>query len=291
MAFITIITPTYNRADNLVKLYQSLMNQTEQDFIWYISDDGSNDATESYVAEWTKSATFPIRYLKKDNGGKHTAINAAMPQIETPLSIIVDSDDWLLKDAIAIVHEAFKTYGDDKKLCGFAYLRQKEQGEYLTNKLVPVDGMRETYCECRLGRDIRGDMAEVWFTRCLKEYPFPEFPGEKFISEDTVWIKMAQKYDLIFYNKAICEGEYLNDGLTSNRREHNKKSPKGCMYKGKIMLEANLNFKYQCRGMLYYLVYGKFAGYSYSKLYQEIGKKGLYILMLLPAMYLHYRWK
>ncbi len=33
---------------------------------------------------------------------------------------------------------------------------------------------------------IRGDMAEVWRTSVLKKFPFPEFKGEKFVSEAVV---------------------------------------------------------------------------------------------------------
>ena len=45
--FITIITPTYNRATNLRSLYRSLLSQTNNNFIWLIVDDGSTDDTNN----------------------------------------------------------------------------------------------------------------------------------------------------------------------------------------------------------------------------------------------------
>lgn len=44
--FITIFTPTYNRAYIIRNLYNSLLKQTDKDFNWIVVDDGSSDNTE-----------------------------------------------------------------------------------------------------------------------------------------------------------------------------------------------------------------------------------------------------
>ena len=75
MKTVTIITPTYNRAELLKKLYQSLEQQNNKDFEWLIVDDGSTDRTKEAVEEITDNATFHINYIWKENGGKHTAMN------------------------------------------------------------------------------------------------------------------------------------------------------------------------------------------------------------------------
>ena len=46
MHSITILTPTFNRAHTLNKLYKSLCKQTNKNFEWMVVDDGSNDNTE-----------------------------------------------------------------------------------------------------------------------------------------------------------------------------------------------------------------------------------------------------
>lgn len=43
-----------------------------------------------------QAADFPISYHRKENGGKHTALNYSYQFIKTPLTFIVDSDDSLL---------------------------------------------------------------------------------------------------------------------------------------------------------------------------------------------------
>lgn len=73
---VTIFTPTYNRAYILDNLYRSIQRQTYHNFEWIILDDGSSDNTKELVNEWIQENNFfPIRYYKKENGGKCRAIN------------------------------------------------------------------------------------------------------------------------------------------------------------------------------------------------------------------------
>ena len=52
MAFLTVFTPTYNRADTLLRTYESLCVQDCKDFIWLIIDDGSDDCTAQRIDSW-----------------------------------------------------------------------------------------------------------------------------------------------------------------------------------------------------------------------------------------------
>ena len=98
---ITVFTPTYNRAYIIEKLYRSLQHQTFRDFEWLIVDDGSTDNTADIVAIWQHEGNdFPIRYYKKENGGKCRAINYGVDRAEGELFFNVDSDDYLTDDAL-----------------------------------------------------------------------------------------------------------------------------------------------------------------------------------------------
>lgn len=213
MSNITVLTPAYNRGKLLEKLYESLCAQDCKDFEWLIVDDGSTDDTSERVEQMKQTADFPISYHKKENGGKHTALNYAYQFIKAPLTFIVDSDDSLTVDAISCVNEIYKKYKNESDLCGFSFLRGKPDGGYLSTSGVPQDGMKESYVECRINRNIGGDMAEVWYTHCLKEYLFPEFQGEKFLGEDIVWVRMSEKYKMRFFNRVIYISDYLEDGF------------------------------------------------------------------------------
>ena len=69
--FITVFTPTFNRAYILENLYRSLQRQSFRDFEWLIVDEGSSDNTQTLVESWRgEDNPFPIRYVRQENGGK-----------------------------------------------------------------------------------------------------------------------------------------------------------------------------------------------------------------------------
>lgn len=291
MSKLTILTPTYNRGKLLKKLYKSLCNQDCKEFEWLIVDDGSEDDTGKYVEQMKAEADFPICYCKKRNGGKHTALNYSYQFIHTPLTFIVDSDDTLTADAISAIQNTYDKYKDENDLCGFSFLRGKPNGEYLSTSGVPEDGMKASFVECRLNRNIGGDMAEVWYTHCLREYRFPEFPGEIFLGEDIAWIRMAKKYKMRFFNQVIYISDYLVDGLTNNRRRHNLKSPNGCVERALTFLDADVRLKTKMKAALQYQIYGKFAAESATNLFHRTNHKLLYAVCFLPSQLLYCKWK
>ena len=77
---ITVFTPTYNRAHLLRRLYGSLCEQTvlksglSHPFEWVVVDDGSTDNTEELMQTIFAEQKISVNYIKKTNGGKHTAI-------------------------------------------------------------------------------------------------------------------------------------------------------------------------------------------------------------------------
>ncbi|WP_406631063.1 glycosyltransferase family A protein, partial [Ornithobacterium rhinotracheale] len=53
--YISILTPTYNRANLLARVFESLQRQTDKDFEWIIVDDGSTDNTEEIIKTFSPS--------------------------------------------------------------------------------------------------------------------------------------------------------------------------------------------------------------------------------------------
>ena len=287
---VTVLTPTYNRKKELYKLYQSLINQTSNNFIWLIVDDGSKDNTEEAVKEMLKENKIEIMYKKKENGGKHKAINFGMRYVNTPLTFIVDSDDWLTKDAIENIEKINNKFyiKNDIPLCGYSFLRQYPDGK-INGKKFPQNEEISDYVSMRINRNDVSDKAEVWFTEILKENPFDEFSGEKFLGEDILWIKLATKYKMVYINKAIYIGNYLSDGLTNNRRKNNIKSPKGCRARAKVFLDSKANFKTKIKATLQYDIYSLFAK---EKIIDSQNSHKISCIVFFPISYIIYvYWK
>ena len=108
--------------------------------------------------------------------------------------------------------------------------------------------------------------------------------------EDLVWVRMARKYEMVHINKAIYVGNYLEDGLTNNRRKHNIASPIGCMHRAEEFMEPDLKIKYRIKGALQYIIYGKFAGVKIIDLIRKSKNKVLVTVCIPGGLFLHSRW-
>lgn len=289
-AIVTILTPTYNRAHQLPALYKSLCMQSNKCFVWCVVDDGSADNTVEVVNEMIKTASFPIVFINKKNGGKHTALNAGLKNIDTPLVFIVDSDDTVTPDAVEVISKYLVSYADDEDICGFSFLRAFPDGK-INGNLFSQDELVTTYINARINsNDMLSDKAEVYKTKCLHEFTFPEYENEKFLGEDIVWIRMARKYKMLHVNRAIYVGEYQTDGLTKNRRFHNLHSPKGCTERAKEYLYKDICIKMRIKGYFQYLIYGKFSGYTVNELFKSAPNKFMCLFFYVPAMLIKFKW-
>ncbi|MDE7199091.1 MAG: glycosyltransferase family 2 protein [Lachnospiraceae bacterium] len=290
MSTVTILTPTYNRAGFLPKLYESLLRQTNPDFDWLVVDDGSGDATPGLIRRYMEEKKIRISYERQQNAGKHTALNRGIAMIESELTFIVDSDDYLPEDAVDTILAFHGKYKKTPNLCGYSFLRCHSDGRVNT-AYFPEDEKKDTYLHVRINGNIGGDKAEVFYTEILKKYPFPVFEGEKYMPEDAVCMQMSGPYQMVHINKNVYICDYLEDGLTNTGRKMKIHSPKGMVLRSKIYLENRETcLKVRVKMMVLYIIYGHFAGYERKQLFAQITDKLLFIACFLPAFVLYQRW-
>ncbi|MCH4191442.1 MAG: glycosyltransferase family 2 protein [Butyrivibrio sp.] len=227
-SMITIFTPVYNRRMLLERVYRSLCSQTSYAFEWIIVDDGSTDQVDDEVYEWIKKTQkFTIKYFYIKHGGKHRAINYAVKKATAEAFMILDSDDYLLPDAVKFVNQWFSDISAERMIVGVSGLKV-----YPNGKIIGGDPLFEQYIEVtNLERDrygLAGDKAEVYKTSTLRKYPFPEYPNEIFLSEGIVWDKIAADgAKLRWYNVPVMVCEYRPDGLSRNTYRIQRENPQG----------------------------------------------------------------
>lgn len=226
--YVTVFTPTYNRAALLPKLYESLTRQSCTYFEWLIVDDGSSDNTHDVIEKFIAEHKIPIIYIEQENAGKHIAVNTGVKKARGELFFIVDSDDWLPYDSIETIVDYWKALKTENNLSAYAGLGGNRH--YADGKVnggnVPYDVLDTDVYSYRHQYGIKGDKAEVYRTSILSQYPFPHFDGEKFCPESVVWYRIGEKYKLRFFNKGIYIGEYLTGGLTDSSVRMRAKSPR-----------------------------------------------------------------
>lgn len=286
---LAILTPTWNRAKLLSRLFESLQKQVDNNFIWYVVDDGSKDNTADVIEEFKKRANFEIKYYKKENGGKHTALNFGVEKIKEKFTFIVDSDDMLTPTAVQTIYEDMPKVEADS-FCGMAYLRGVNDKEQIGKKFKK-DLYADTFINARYNKSATGDKAEVFKTSALKEFKFPVFEGEIFISEASVWVKMSGPYKFLFINKIIYIGEYQPGGLTDNARRLNYNNPKGAAYCYKVLSGKGFNLKNKIKHTLLFEVHALACGMKRKEIIKESNNKFLAWLLYLPAKIIYRKRK
>lgn len=284
---ITVFTPTFNRAYTLGKLYNSLKNQTCKDFEWLVIDDGSSDNTKELFSEWTKGkGDFPIRYYYKNNGGKHRAINYGLERANGRLFFIVDSDDYVIEDAIeTILNEEKKIEKNKYNLAGLGFNKGRDEhtivGDTFSGESLIASSIdRRKY-------NIKGDKAEVFYTQILKKYKFPEFPGENFITESVVWFKIADDgYKIKWINKIIYICEYLDNGLTKNSINLALNNYMGYTYSIRQSLKYDLSIKEKMVLIGVYTRVGREKKDSYYKISKNIDQNILICMFMEFAFWM-----
>ena len=244
---LTIFTPTYNRLNLLINLYESLINQKNKDFIWLVVDDGSTDGTQEYILKLKNDSPFPIKYYYQENKGKSVAHNTGVSLCETELFFCVDSDDKLTPDAVDSIIRINQKY-ENQMILGYFFLKMDNNGNISggnfssKNHLV---GIRDIYHL----QGFSGELAIVLKTKMIKNYSFPVFEGEKFVSELVLYNELNNLAPMVWVEKVIYLFEYQDTGYSKNSHNLVSKHPYGvaCGY----LSEAKYSKKMITRAKFY----------------------------------------
>jgi len=214
----TVFTPTYNRAPLLPRVYESLKQQTFQDFEWLVVDDGSTDHTRQVVEGFKADARFPIRYIAQPNGGKHTAVNRGAREAAGRLVGILDSDDWYLPQSLERFWHHWQTIPTAAQpgFVGVTGLCSYPSGELIGSRF-PRDEFDSDAIDLRYRHKVEGEKSGVVRADVLGQFPYPEDVGS-YISESFVWNRIAKKYKTRFVNEILTVKEFQEDGITHNGR-------------------------------------------------------------------------
>lgn len=227
MKFLTVFTPTYNRKHLLPRLYESLKNQPNKNFIWMIIDDGSTDGTEDLVKEWQQESKVEIIYLFKKNEGMHSAHNLAYEKITTPWNTCIDSDDQLAENSVEQIYIHGKSIEDDDDFYAVVGLDSDQQG-IIIGTPFPENLQKVKFSEIYLKYDLTGDKKIVYKTTVMQNLPpYPIYEGERLVPLDYKSLLADQFAYIKPVNEVWCIVEYQEDGSTKNMLKQYRRNPRG----------------------------------------------------------------
>jgi glycosyltransferase involved in cell wall biosynthesis len=211
---VSVVVPTYNRADLLREAIDSVLLQTFGDFELLVVDDGSTDHTRDVVAAVEDRR---CRYLARAHRGIGAALNAGLQAARGRYFARLDSDDVWLPEML----ETLVNVMDAAPELGFAYGR----GRVILADGTPLDHLQGTtprypdhpwrsivYDDCTC------NVALLARSECLGEVG--GFDEELIAHEDwDMWLRVTARHPFRFVDRELVLIRRHGGNLTALRSE------------------------------------------------------------------------
>ncbi len=103
---VSVVVPTYQRADVLARSLRSVAAQTHRPIQLVVVDDGSTDETRAVVEGFEATADLEVVYHRQENAGCAAARNRGLALADGEWVLFLDSDDALEPGAVAALLDA-----------------------------------------------------------------------------------------------------------------------------------------------------------------------------------------
>lgn len=296
--FFTVVTPVFNRQDVLPRAIASIEKQKCRDFEYIIVNDGSEENLDDIVFPFMNNAGIPIMYIKKSNGGVHTARNAGIKHARGHLITWLDSDDEFLPETLLVLKDAWEHRIPAEKKEEYYQISSRCREANGTEGVVFPDSInsleiKESY---RIYHKNKSENLVADRTDIMKANLWPEPEGITFVGEDVVWLELERKYRTWFLNDILriyhTEG---TDHIFNSARKKNIQYVKNCLWS----LAFHLNNWKKERGvkvffdsLIKYCIFRKI--YREKREDFELKKTSLIILsivLFLPTLIASYIYK
>lgn len=216
MKLLSIAIPCYNSEAYMAKCIDSLVVGGEDVEIIIVDDGSTKDRTPQIADEYAEKYPSIIKVIHKENGGHGSAVNAGLESATGLFFKVVDSDDWVKKEAyIKILAKLRELAGGaetlDMLISNFVYEKVDDEKKKVMQyrKILPVDQMFG-WADCKhfpVGHYIL--MHSVIFrTKLLREsgLKLPEhtfYVDNLYVFEPLPFVKRMYYMDVNFYRYYI----------------------------------------------------------------------------------------
>lgn len=178
----SVVIPNYNSEQWIIRLLDSISNQTFCDFEIIVVDDISTDKSVNLIKNYkdTRLKLF-INDRKRFNGGTR---NVGVEKAQGEYILFADCDDYFLTNNVfeTIANIIFK-YKPDLVRLPYHYLVQNGEGDVMLSESTPQELMKSVF-------------VAPW-TKCIKRELFIDFPENTLIEDVSQHIEQIDKIETI----------------------------------------------------------------------------------------------
>ena len=298
---ISIVTPSYNRAHTLSRVYESLKNQTFKDFKWIIMDDGSTDNTSELVKSFQAENLFEIDYFWNENQHKFITVFEGIKKVTSNYFMIVDSDDSYPNNALQNLFDEVEKITNQDEFISVMGLSQYTDGKIVGHQ-YPNNGFDGSIFDMRYKYKVRGDKFGIFITKTyqqlLKNFDYSPYKNKGYIPQAVFFNTYdANGLKTRFVNKVV-RNYHLDDedaNSVSNTR-FTGKNTFGLMegYRSFLNSYGSKLFGYPkalIRNLVGYHIYSLINNRSFSEINNGLTNFKLLSILIYPLSYLYYKLK
>ena len=116
MKLLSVAIPCYNSAEYMAKCIDSLLAGGEEVEILIVDDGSTKDRTAQIADEYAQKYPTIIKAIHKENGGHGSAVNTGLENATGLYFKVVDSDDWVKKDAYLAILDKLREFTQEEEV-------------------------------------------------------------------------------------------------------------------------------------------------------------------------------
>jgi len=206
MVEVTIIIPTYNRADVLQRSIDSALNQDFPDIEIIVVDDCSSDHTPTVMSKYESKK---LRFIQLEkNRGANAARNTGVKQAAGNYIMFLDSDDKLHPQC---VRETINMFKQASNRCGGIFTSYQEINKGVVKK-VSIPKKRITFEDIIDGNIIGGFTGKLFPRDVFKRVGYLDEQLQESQDYD-FYLRVLEWYDMIGVNKVLYNWYRRDDRL------------------------------------------------------------------------------
>jgi len=125
---VSVIMPTYNRADIIIRAINSVLFQSYKNWELLIIDDGSTDHTELFITPFLTDSR--IRYVKNVHSGISAARNCGLEMAKGNYVFYLDSDNYWNNEYLELMIHYMVLGNLDAAYCGLRVIDEAGMIKY-----------------------------------------------------------------------------------------------------------------------------------------------------------------
>ena len=208
---VSVITPTFNRADYLPIAIRSVLAQSYQNFELIVVDDGSTDETPTLMKEFLGDPR--IRYFQQENQGQSVARNRGIAEAVGEFICFLDSDNAWVDSKLALSLDAFEANPKADIVYGDYMVIDAEGRELGVNRMRRYSG--------RITPELIHDNFVSMNTTMTRRRCFDEMGGfdskDRLAEDYGLWLRFSTRYSFLYLPEVLGYYRVMENQISSDK--------------------------------------------------------------------------